>query len=90
MNEGCECHVCVSYEVDFFSNNLSKDGAGFHDFKVALFLSAIFSSDKYSDKVCIEQVKSEILTWTVGLQQRWNLDDETLKWLYMTLGYFLV
>lgn len=56
---------------------MSKDDAGFQGVKVALCLSAIFTSAKYSDKVCVEQVKNKILTQTVGLQQRWNLDDKT-------------
>lgn len=70
LSEMCGCHVGVSYEVDSFRNNLSKDDAGFQNVKVALWLSAMFTRAKYSDKACVEQVKSKILRWIVGLQQR--------------------
>lgn len=70
LSEMCDCHVCVLYEVDSFRNNLSKDDAGFQNVKVALCLSAVFTSAKYSNKACVEQVKSKILRWIVGLQQR--------------------
>lgn len=76
MTEVCHQQVCVSYSVDSFHDNSGKSDTVFQVVEIALWLSVAFSSAKYSDKVYDEQMETKLLTWTVSVQQMFNLDDK--------------